>query len=74
MNLTVETIAPHKRPELTTFAGKEAWIFDLDNTLYPRSSNLFQQVDGRIRAYASHFPRHRRSSSGRLQGQATAAC
>jgi putative hydrolase of the HAD superfamily len=51
MNLTVETIAPHKRPELGVFAGKEAWIFDLDNTLYPRSSNLFQQVDGRIRTY-----------------------
>ena len=28
-----------------------AWIFDLDNTLYPRSTNLFQQVDDRIRAY-----------------------
>ena len=51
MNLTVEKIAPHRRPELGVFAGKEAWIFDLDNTLYPRSTNLFKQVDGRIRAY-----------------------
>jgi putative hydrolase of the HAD superfamily len=29
----------------------EAWIFDLDNTLYPASCNLFEQVDGRITAF-----------------------
>lgn len=26
-------------------SGIETWIFDLDNTLYPASSNLFAQVD-----------------------------
>ena len=51
MNLTVETVAPHKPRDLGVFAGTEAWIFDLDNTLYPRSSNLFRQVDERIRIY-----------------------
>src|SRR5215470_468093 len=51
MNVTVEKLAPHGRPELGVFADKEAWIFDLDNTLYPRSTKLFQQVDDRIRAY-----------------------
>ena len=51
MNLTVETIAPHKPWDLRAFADTEAWIFDLDNTLYPRSSNLFHQVDERIRMY-----------------------
>jgi putative hydrolase of the HAD superfamily len=55
MTLTVETVAPHKRPELDIFADKEAWIFDLDNTLYPRSTKLFQQVDERIRAYVSRL-------------------
>jgi len=55
MALTVETVAPHKRPDLDIFAGKEAWIFDLDNTLYPRSAKLFQQVDARIRAYVSRL-------------------
>jgi putative hydrolase of the HAD superfamily len=55
MTLTVETIAPHKRPDLDIFADKEAWIFDLDNTLYPRSAKLFQQVDERIRAYVSRL-------------------
>jgi len=51
MTLSVEKIAPHSKRDLDVFAGTEAWVFDLDNTLYPRSSNLFQQVDERIRAY-----------------------
>ncbi|MDP6603854.1 MAG: pyrimidine 5'-nucleotidase [Rhodospirillales bacterium] len=29
----------------------ETWIFDLDNTLYPASTNLFDQVDARITEY-----------------------
>ncbi|MCW8835267.1 MAG: pyrimidine 5'-nucleotidase [Rhodospirillales bacterium] len=33
----------------------ETWIFDLDNTLYPASSNLFAQVDTRIRDYIAGF-------------------
>src|SRR5262249_439630 len=32
-------------------AQAEAWIFDLDNTLYPASCNLFAQVDTRIGAF-----------------------
>ncbi len=51
MNLTVETVAPHEARDLRVFAGTEAWIFDLDNTLYPRATNIFRQVDGRIRLY-----------------------
>ncbi|HYG86429.1 MAG TPA: pyrimidine 5'-nucleotidase [Azospirillum sp.] len=32
------------------------WIFDLDNTLYPASCNLFAQVDRRIGSFiAEHF-------------------
>ncbi len=31
----------------------EAWIFDLDNTLYPASANLFSQIDRRMKAYIS---------------------
>ena len=42
----------HPRP-LTDFAGVESWIFDLDNTLYPAETNLFLQVDERIRTYVS---------------------
>jgi putative hydrolase of the HAD superfamily len=49
--LTAEAVAPHRPRDLAAFADTNAWIFDLDNTLYPRSTNLFTQVDGRIRAY-----------------------
>lgn len=29
----------------------DTWIFDLDNTLYPASANLFAMIDARIGAY-----------------------
>jgi putative hydrolase of the HAD superfamily len=31
----------------------ETWVFDLDNTLYPASSDLFTQVNARINAFIS---------------------
>jgi putative hydrolase of the HAD superfamily len=31
------------------------WLFDLDNTLYPRESGLFDAVDGRINEYLQTF-------------------
>ncbi len=31
--------------DLSRFAVVDAWVFDLDNTLYPRHTNLFAQVD-----------------------------
>ncbi len=34
-----------------TFAHATAWIFDLDNTLYPRRCDLFAQIDVRITRY-----------------------
>lgn len=33
------------------FASTEAWIFDLDNTLYPAECNLFAEVDRRMSAF-----------------------
>ncbi len=33
----------------------EAWVFDLDNTLYPATFNLFGQIDTRMRSYISRF-------------------
>ena len=29
----------------------DAWVFDLDNTLYPASCNLFSQIDDRMREF-----------------------
>ena len=34
-------------------AFRKTWIFDLDNTLYPRHVNLFEQVDQKIRDYVA---------------------
>ena len=31
------------------------WIFDLDNTLYPASANLFQRIDARMTAYVGRL-------------------
>ena len=33
----------------------ENWIFDLDNTLYPASCRLFDQIDQRMTAYLSQY-------------------
>ena len=55
MNASVEALAPHRTRDLAAFSGTEAWIFDLDNTLYPRSTNLFLQVDQRIRVYVARL-------------------
>jgi putative hydrolase of the HAD superfamily len=33
----------------------EAWVFDLDNTLYSAAYDLFQQIDTRMRAYIADF-------------------
>ncbi len=37
------------------FDAVEAWVFDLDNTLYPHHLNLWEQVDVRIRDYIAGF-------------------
>lgn len=41
------------RNDLRAFAGVEAWVFDLDNTLYPASTDLFSQIDVRIADYVA---------------------
>ena len=65
--LTAEALLPHEPVDLTAFKGVDAWIFDLDNTLYPRSTNLFQQVDERIRTYVGKLLSVDESEAERLQ-------
>ncbi len=36
-------------------AATEAWVFDLDNTLYCATSNLFGQIDIRMKSYIAEF-------------------
>lgn len=40
--------------EAKGFDHVNAWVFDLDNTLYPASSRLFDQIDDRITTYVAH--------------------
>lgn len=37
----------------TRFSGISDWIFDLDNTLYPASTRLFDLIDQRMGAYVA---------------------
>lgn len=54
---------------LTDLCDAEAWIFDLDNTLYPAKSNLFAQVDVRIRDYVANHLGIDAAAAYRLQKQ-----
>lgn len=53
--------------DLTPFATVDAWIFDLDNTLYPRHVKLFSQVDARIRDYVQRLLRVDAEEAHRIQ-------
>jgi putative hydrolase of the HAD superfamily len=37
------------------FTHVDTWVFDLDNTLYPPSADLFGQMDGRFSAYVARL-------------------
>jgi len=46
-----------KRPETPQdqLIDAECWVFDLDNTLYPASCDLFAQVDRKMTAYIADY-------------------
>jgi len=56
-----------KRRTPRGFDHVEAWVFDLDNTLYPHHLNLWQQVDDRIRAYVADFLKVSKDEAFRVQ-------
>ena len=37
------------------FAHVTTWVFDLDNTLYPASCRLFDQIDVRMGEFVSNL-------------------
>ncbi|WP_247653765.1 pyrimidine 5'-nucleotidase [Labrenzia sp. PHM005] len=39
------------RQDMRVFRGVEAWVFDLDNTLYPHEASLFPQINEQIARY-----------------------
>lgn len=48
-------LAPRADAERRGFRETQAWIFDLDNTLYPAECNLFAQVDRRMGEFIARY-------------------
>ncbi|WP_185984739.1 pyrimidine 5'-nucleotidase [Aureimonas mangrovi] len=48
-----ETIQRTPEAKRQDFDGVRDWVFDLDNTLYPRRTNLFAQIDARMTEYVA---------------------
>jgi putative hydrolase of the HAD superfamily len=44
-----------QKQRFEVFDSVETWVFDLDNTLYPASSRLFDQVSQRMTGYISEY-------------------
>ncbi|MFD2204472.1 pyrimidine 5'-nucleotidase [Kiloniella antarctica] len=40
---------------MTSLDGKDVWLFDLDNTLYPASNNLFSQIEKRMGSFIQEY-------------------
>ncbi len=57
--------APLER--IADFASVESWIFDLDNTLYPASCNLFDQIHRRMGEFIAEMLRVDLAEAKRLQ-------
>jgi len=59
MNAADERVAlwGRDRPDTAScdFAQTSAWIFDLDNTLYPSACNLFAEVDRRMGEFIAQY-------------------
>ncbi len=51
----------------TALQSIETWIFDLDNTLYPASADLFVHVDRRMTDYVARLVGVKRDEAYRLQ-------
>ena len=51
------------------FSAIDVWVFDLDNTLYPPSCNLFAQIDVKMRAFIGDLLNVDGDEAYRLQKQ-----
>lgn len=54
MSSSASAASPSRTP-ITPLRDAAAWVFDLDNTLYPASIDLFSQIDERMRGYIATF-------------------
>jgi putative hydrolase of the HAD superfamily len=62
------TIKKH-RPAPNDFAHVRDWVFDLDNTLYPRRTDLFAQIDTRMTDYVAELLKLPHDEARALQKQ-----
>ena len=45
----------------------DVWVFDLDNTLYPRDCDLFAQIDVKMKSFISELLRFDVGEAHRIQ-------
>lgn len=67
MNAPPRLPATDPAPDRAAFRQATSWVFDLDNTLYPRHTNLYAQVDTRIRDYVQRLLNLPADEAHRLQ-------
>ncbi len=56
-------------PSPAEFSHVRAWVFDLDNTLYPHHSNLFSQIDVKMTSYVSQLLQLPHEEARKIQKQ-----
>lgn len=59
--------ASNPKGRMSLFADVESWVFDLDNTLYPHHTDLFAQIDDRIREYVMVLTDSTREEAQKIQ-------
>lgn len=57
------------RKDLDALRARRTWVFDLDNTLYPASCDLFAQIDVRMTTFVSDYLDMDRTAARALQKQ-----
>lgn len=58
---------PKKLPMTEEFDQVSEWVFDLDNTLYPRHTDLFSQIDQKMTTYVAELLRLPRDEARKVQ-------
>ena len=53
--------------DLSALSGRDTWVFDLDNTLYPAECDLFAEIDQRMTDFVARFLRLDRAEARTLQ-------
>ncbi|WP_300396737.1 pyrimidine 5'-nucleotidase [Henriciella sp.] len=55
--------------DFSGMTGRDIWVFDLDNTLYPAECDLFAQIDTKMTDFVARFLRMDRAEARALQKQ-----